>query len=710
MRILFLIHEYPNYVPDLLLHGLRKILGPEAVEYPRKDCLYRGVIGLGVCPPDQLCPGWFPDDGEAVDRSDIEAKVRTGYFDLVIADQRLAPWQDRLLADCGAALVIVDGEDRPAPVPAGDWIICRRETDGSDFSIPLPMALPEEVFNIIAGFDSEPKQYSLGFLGSTHDGQRRQIVEKLARWYPDSLLAATGVPSPEEPRPEGRLARADYYRMLQRCKMVLSLPGAGYDTFRFWENTACNALHLVQQMPLFIPDDFVSGRHVLRFEQPEKLRPHLDGLLADREGCRQMISEQRYHLYRHHLTSARAAYFLDRVNRALGRRVFQPAGGPVRILSGGQAAADPAAGAGETPAAKDEECLYLGLVRGDNYGWGVCSAKLIEELGRLRKVHVLSEEDGSASDPDLDGDLFQALKSVDFFPMFSKARGRRNFGYTFFENELTANSMRNAPAYDLILAGSTWCRDRLLEKGITNCDVLLQGIDPEIFYPSDEPANRDRFVIFSGGKFELRKGQDLVLKAVKVLMDKYPDVFLVTCWYNLWPESLKLMEYSKHINFRYRSGLSWQELMNTTCVENGLDPARVTVHELVPHDRLRRLYLDTTLGLFPNRCEGGTNLVLMEYMACGRPVIASFTSGHRDVVNQGNALLLTELQDFLVRMADGNLVARWQEADFHQLVEHLEYAYHNRDQLETLGRRAAGDMARLTWGASARRLLDILAG
>ena len=57
MKILFITHWYPNYVPDLLLHGLRKLMGPDVVDFPRKDCLYEGVLGLGVCPPDQLCPG-----------------------------------------------------------------------------------------------------------------------------------------------------------------------------------------------------------------------------------------------------------------------------------------------------------------------------------------------------------------------------------------------------------------------------------------------------------------------------------------------------------------------------------------------------------------------------------------------------------------------------------------------------------------------------
>ena len=50
MKILFLTHPYPNYVPDLLLHGLRKLLGPDVIDFPRKDCLYDGILGVGRLP------------------------------------------------------------------------------------------------------------------------------------------------------------------------------------------------------------------------------------------------------------------------------------------------------------------------------------------------------------------------------------------------------------------------------------------------------------------------------------------------------------------------------------------------------------------------------------------------------------------------------------------------------------------------------------
>tara|TARA_B100001964_G_C14174528_1_gene573164 strand:- start:764 stop:958 length:195 start_codon:yes stop_codon:yes gene_type:complete len=60
---------------------------------------------------------------------------------------------------------LIDGEDGPAKIKPNKYVVCRRETDGSDFSIPLPMAMPEEILNWITSYDNTSKQYSIGFLG-----------------------------------------------------------------------------------------------------------------------------------------------------------------------------------------------------------------------------------------------------------------------------------------------------------------------------------------------------------------------------------------------------------------------------------------------------------------------------------------------------------------------------------------------------------------
>jgi hypothetical protein len=317
--ILFVTHPYSNYVPDLLLHGLRKLLGPRVVDYPRKDCLYRGELG-GVCPDDQLCPNWFPPDYNQIDREDIRGKILKGYFKYVICDVRAVETLRRIMLQWPSGLVLVDGEDIPLRVAPGPYVVCRRETDGSDHSIPLPMALPEELLHWITSYDNTPKSHTVGFLGSVgkpYDA-RRVMLEKISLLYPDSLLRLSAVPSEANPKPANRLSRNDYYAGLQKCQIVLNFSGLGHDTLRFWENAACRAVHIAQRMPLFIPHDFEEGRHILRFADADELQRAIDSVLNARIDRDRIIQEGRRHLMKFHLTTARASYLLERLKMLIG--------------------------------------------------------------------------------------------------------------------------------------------------------------------------------------------------------------------------------------------------------------------------------------------------------------------------------------------------------------------------------------------------------
>lgn len=316
MNILFVTDAYPNYVPDLLLHGFRKLLGPAVVDFPRKESLYKGEL-IGITPDDQVCPDWFPPDDGSVDREDIPAKIFSGYFKYIICDVRAMHLFQNSISQLPPGLVIVDGEDFPIAIPPGPYAVCRRETDGTDHSIPLPMALPEEIFNWIASHDGCAKKFSIGFLGSVGDfySERKSIVDMLSSRYKDCLLQTSIIPSADDPQPAGRVGRDDYYRLLQECRMVLNIRGAGFDTFRYWENAACSSVHVSQRMALFIPNDFVENRHILRFSDTDELIRHVDGVLEGRVNAGEIIQECRRHLKEHHLTDRRAAFLLDRLRK-----------------------------------------------------------------------------------------------------------------------------------------------------------------------------------------------------------------------------------------------------------------------------------------------------------------------------------------------------------------------------------------------------------
>jgi glycosyltransferase involved in cell wall biosynthesis len=168
---------------------------------------------------------------------------------------------------------------------------------------------------------------------------------------------------------------------------------------------------------------------------------------------------------------------------------------------------------------------------------------------------------------------------------------------------------------------------------------------------------------------------------------------------------MTLMAKAPGMRFELIKG-SWVQQMEHVYRLNGIDPARVITLPLLPQERMAEIYRESDIGLFPNRCEGGTNLVLMEYMACGRPVIVTDATGHRDVVNEKNAFLLRQLRELNINGLENQIAARWHEASVDEIIAQIEYAYNHRAESIELGRKAAEDMTRWTWRRTAETVVS----
>jgi len=368
---------------------------------------------------------------------------------------------------------------------------------------------------------------------------------------------------------------------------------------------------------------------------------------------------------------------------------------------------------------------------GNQHGWGVCGWHLSQELARLGPITLISDPFAlSELGDELEGmglkgmwrdkkdfpaaaclgrPMLQPVNNLSFLPWEPALRGAFNAGYIFFEEEyISPQNRENARrGFDLIVAGSSWCEKVLRQNGLTHTCAIAQGVNRRFFNPcqAQKTALCDRFVVFSGGKFELRKGQDLVIRAFKVLQDRHADVLLVNAWANRWLDSLKSMAHSPHIELRL--GPDFISTINQTLAGCGIDLNRVVTLAPKPHPLMANIYKNTDVGVFPNRCEGGTNLVLMEYMACGKPAIASDSSGHKDVAKAHNAILLTKLGKLKINR-DGRQVAAWDEPDLEELVEKLEWAYQHAGAIGEIGQRAGESLKSFTWEAAAQKFYHLL--
>ncbi len=351
--------------------------------------------------------------------------------------------------------------------------------------------------------------------------------------------------------------------------------------------------------------------------------------------------------------------------------------------------------------------IYIDLPTGEHHGWGVVGDELSRALGKVAAVQRLDKDAPlQGLEP---GPLLQSI-GASLHPHRPQFQGRPRVGYVVFEDDLMARrcAARLLDGFDSIAAASRWATQALRDGGLTNVVTIHHGVDVEQFNPGSLVQRRsDRFVIFSGGKFELRKGQDIVVKAFNIFSQRHADVFLMTAWHNAIPASAATMSASPYSRISFNQSLSFADGVKSWLTGHGIDLSRTTVLPFTPRRELPAIYRATDIGLFPNRCEGATNLVLMEYLACGRSVVATDFSGHRDVLTSGNSLRLCGSRCSFVGPT-GAPVARWCEPSLDEILEYLELAYRDRDRLAELGIRAACDMKEWTWDRSAKQFLFAL--
>lgn len=155
-------HPDPDYMRDMLLHGLRKRLGAGLVDFIRPHHMYApasgtdrrphnfsrnaGLYGHGFTYAHRL----RDDADHVVDRSRIEQRIRNHEFDVVVyaSVHRGMPFWPAVLASYSAAnLIFVDGEDEHGWSP---WST-RLRSRGFYFMREIPDGCPPETAAVSHG-------------------------------------------------------------------------------------------------------------------------------------------------------------------------------------------------------------------------------------------------------------------------------------------------------------------------------------------------------------------------------------------------------------------------------------------------------------------------------------------------------------------------------------------------------------------------------
>lgn len=280
--------------------------------------------------------------------------------------------------------------------------------------------------------------------------------------------------------------------------------------------------------------------------------------------------------------------------------------------------------------------------------------------------------------------------------------GRPSFGTIFFEREALGPKARETLApHAAIIAGSSWNAEVLRAHGVPKVELVLQGIDPALFHPAPRRGLfPGRFVVFSGGKLEARKGQDNVIAAWRIFAARHPDALLMSAWHNHWPETARSIDASRRaapLPLRADGALDSAAWV----AANGIRAEQFLDLGVVPNALMPAILREADAALFPNRCEGGTNLVAMEAMACGVPTILSANTGHLDLLKDGAALALADQRPIPA-------VPGWCESNIEEILAALEALYTDRTRAAGISTAGARLLSGLSWAKTAAEMQRII--
>ena len=375
--------------------------------------------------------------------------------------------------------------------------------------------------------------------------------------------------------------------------------------------------------------------------------------------------------------------------------------------------------------------LGIGWQLGAATGWGVYGTNLAIRLQQANYTPVLLL-------PPATGAPFNPLQQALLQPMFEARshtlpaldfpilkglgnqfvtaaaieplRGSQTIGVIFFEDaRLLPDAIARAHSYDAIVAGSSWNAEVLRRHGLTQVYTVLQGIDPTLFHSAPKSGLfGDKFVIFSGGKLEYRKGQDIVVRAFREFHARHPDALLITAWHNFWAQTIVGIDRAGHVVGMPTIAPDGRLQIAEWLVANGVPATAFVDLGVIPNHLTAQILREADVALFPNRCEGGTNLAAMECMACGIPTILSANTGHLDLIRDDHCYPL-RAQTSVQGIGSHASYEDWGESDVEEILAALEAAYTDRTTAQQRGSAAARFMQHWSWDQQIDRLLAVIA-
>jgi len=292
---------------------------------------------------------------------------------------------------------------------------------------------------------------------------------------------------------------------------------------------------------------------------------------------------------------------------------------------------------------------------------------------------------------------------------------KHQIGVTFFERTtINAQYIETLERYRMIITGSHWNHQLLIDSGYKRSEMIHQGVDTSRF--NSIPTHRllkNEFIIFAGGKLEARKGQDIVIAAFREFIKKCPDALLIACWGNIGNVGLETISQTPHISGAPKQG------NNTEIMEwlssNGIPGKNILLAPIMANSMLANLMKQADVAVFTSRCEGGTNLMAMETLACGIPTILSANTGHLDLLEMklDHAIAIGidgrgKVPKKITSGYGGDKGKLWGETNPEELAAKWMDIWREKSKWAIKGIEAAKGLESMSWKSSMKNLTTVL--
>jgi glycosyltransferase involved in cell wall biosynthesis len=269
-------------------------------------------------------------------------------------------------------------------------------------------------------------------------------------------------------------------------------------------------------------------------------------------------------------------------------------------------------------------------------------------------------------------------------------------GFPIFELDwFDARERHMLRSQDHLIVCSEWARNVLRANDIdVPVSIVPLGVDRTIFNELVEsPGELPLETVFMNiGKLEDRKGHDVLFRAFHAAFQPTDPVRLLVLGHNP------------------RAGADFYEIWHREYIAGPMADRITLLTMRMPTQREVAQFMTVAdCAVFPARAEGW-NLELPEFLAMGKPVIATNVTGHTAYLTDANATRI-ELREMVQARQGSDYQGRyWQfdEQAFEQLVESLRAVHRERQSRGALPLNTAGiaTSESLSWANAARRMAE----